>query len=121
MGGFGQKGGAVFTVKETSGGGSRFSAIQSEGFYDSEEENSPRRRNKRSTSSVGTAKKVTQFAAPKKSQLKVEGRKNTEVKEQKIEPWGFGKIFRIAIIVLVIIAVIFVVGSQLFGIKESMD
>ena len=121
MGSFGQKGGSVFTVKEANPSGTKFSAIESAGSYEDDEDDSHRRRNKRSFSSVDTSKKVTQFAAPKKSQLRVEGKKNEKMRETKMEPWSFGKIFRIMIIILVIIAVVFVVGSQLFGVKESMD
>ena len=98
--------------------GRRFRAVQSYGFMSSDQKAQKKRTAPISVS--GTISKKSQLRGNNKTSYLVQKKRKKKDKEVKIGKWSFGNIFRIILIICVIVAVVFLIGSQFIQVKKSM-
>jgi hypothetical protein len=64
-----------------------------------------------------------QFGEPRSKKLVIDttSRKSKEIKFEEDTGWSFGRLFRIALIILFILVIVWVVGSQLAQVSKNME
>ena len=104
-----------FSGYDSSYGG-QLTAIHSSGSFSEEKE----QKAKSTPIPASTAVKKDSSSETKKNNLlKIEERKK-EIKDTKIKEWNFGSLLRIFLIVCFLIALIFIVGSQISQVQKAL-
>ncbi len=116
--GEGFRDGLVSSHNRSGRSGRRFRAVQSYGFISEDQKEQKKRITPIAVN--GPISKKSRLRGNNKTSFLVQKKRKKKDKEVKIGKWSFGNTFRIILIICVIVAVVFLIGSQFTQVKKSM-